>query len=96
MIASCAMVSEGNPIDVADLPEWVQHRNMGIKDDETQMTIEEVDCRHAKRVLESVGGNQSRAAEVLGIGRTTLYRLLLRESARKQSDEPPAKAKSAG
>ena len=86
VIASCAMVSEGNPIDVADLPEWVLHTSMGMRDDETLMTIEEVDCRHAKRVLESVGGNQSRAAEVLGIGRTTLYRLLLRESARKTFD----------
>lgn len=92
MIASCAMVSEGNPIDVADLPEWVQNRALAIRDDETLMTIEEVDCRHAKRVLEKLGGNQSRAAEVLGIGRTTLYRLLLRESARGRSSEPPHQA----
>jgi DNA-binding NtrC family response regulator len=41
------------------------------------------------RVLEGVGGNKARAAEVLGIGRATIYQLLskmkLEKSPRNES-----------
>jgi len=37
-------------------------------------------CReHILRVLQACGGNRSRAAQILGIGRTSLYRFLLEE-----------------
>jgi DNA-binding protein Fis len=31
---------------------------------------------HARNVVEKLGGNKSRAADVLGISRVTLYKLL--------------------
>jgi DNA-binding NtrC family response regulator len=37
--------------------------------------LEEIERRYLVHVLESVGGNRSRAAEVLGIDRRTLYRM---------------------
>jgi two-component system response regulator HydG len=39
-------------------------------------TIEELNKEYAERVLELYGGNKSRAAEVLGISRTSLWRIL--------------------
>ena len=36
----------------------------------------ELDRRHARRELEHVGGNKVQAAEILGISRATLYRLV--------------------
>ena len=45
-------------------------------DDNVLLTLGEVHRRHALRVLEYVKGNKARAAEILGINRATLYRLL--------------------
>jgi DNA-binding NtrC family response regulator len=46
--------------------------------DDTFLSLEELQRRHILRVLEGVGGNKARAAEVLGIGRATIYQLLSR------------------
>lgn len=42
-------------------------------------TIEEFNKEYAERVLDLYGGNKSRAAEVLGISRTSLWRILKEE-----------------
>jgi len=42
------------------------------------MTLEQIEANHIMQVLESTGWNQDKAAGVLGIGRTTLWRKLKR------------------
>ncbi len=42
-------------------------------------TIEELNKEYAERVIEMFGGNRTRAAEVLGISRTSLWRILKEE-----------------
>jgi two-component system, NtrC family, response regulator AtoC len=39
------------------------------------VTLEEMKRRYVEKILDQTGGNQSKAAEVLGINRKTLYRL---------------------
>jgi two-component system response regulator HydG len=46
--------------------------------DETFLPLEEIERRHVLRALEAVGGNKARAAEVLKIGRATIYQILSR------------------
>jgi two-component system response regulator HydG len=70
-------------ITVDDLPEKVQsYRNSRVVvdlDDTSHLpTIEEVEKRYILRVLEAAGGQRTRAAEILGVDRKTLYRKLER------------------
>jgi transcriptional regulator of acetoin/glycerol metabolism len=71
------MMAEGSLIDIDDLPENL--RNSSIQElspDESFLSLEEVQRRHVIRVLDAVGGHKTRAAEILGIGRATIYEML--------------------
>jgi DNA-binding NtrC family response regulator len=64
-------------IDIRDLPPTVTPRAPALEkrlfDD--LPTLEEIERRYLVHVLEEVGGNRTRAAEVMGIDRRTLYRM---------------------
>ena len=77
------MITATQTITVDDLPEKVQsYRNSRVVvdlDDTSHLpTIEEVEKRYILRVLEAAGGQRTRAAEILGVDRKTLYRKLER------------------
>ncbi len=79
VIGNACMMAEGNLIDINDLPERLRKpliEDLGSSD--AFLSLEELQRRHVLRVLEGVGGNKARAAEVLGIGRATIYQLLSR------------------
>ena len=74
------MMAEGNTIDVPDLPGYLSNpESRGLLQDDVMLPLEELDRRHARRVLGHVGGNKVRAAEILGVSRATLYRLIADE-----------------
>jgi two-component system, NtrC family, response regulator AtoC len=79
-------------ITVADLPESIQDyrrsRLVVDLDDPAQLLpLEEMERRYILRVLEAVHGHRTRAAEVLGLDRKTLYRKLERYGIRQESAE---------
>ncbi len=75
---SCMMV-DTRFIDTNDLPERLRTPFTGDSIlDEGLLSLDEVQRRHVIRVLERVGGNKARAAEILGLGRATIYQLLSR------------------
>jgi two-component system response regulator HydG len=74
-------------ITVADLPEPIQDYRrsrlvLDLDDPGALPPLEEVERRYIVRVLEAVGGHRTRAAQVLGLDRKTLYRKLERYGVR--------------
>jgi transcriptional regulator of acetoin/glycerol metabolism len=93
VIATAAITATGDVIDLADLPEHLQRRSpqRPESDDWRPLSIDEVRKLHIQRLLELCRGNRLRAAQVLGIGRTSLYRYL-----KHDGHEMRAREKSGG
>jgi DNA-binding NtrC family response regulator len=87
VIGNACMMAEGNLIDVDDLPESlrgpISHELSG---EESFLPLEEVQRRHVLRVLQAVGGHKARAAEILGIGRATIYEMLTKMKAEEKAE----------
>jgi DNA-binding NtrC family response regulator len=85
VIGKACMMVEGNVIDIKDLPPYLWKTPLLARThNDNLLSMDEVQERHLVSVLERMGGDKSRAAEVLGISRSTLYNLLARrELARK-------------
>jgi two-component system response regulator HydG len=76
-----AILTPGNEINVAALPERVTQRKaepLVSNRAPSNPTLETIERAYILWVLQSEGGNKSRAAEVLGIDPSTLYRKLSR------------------
>jgi DNA-binding NtrC family response regulator len=79
VISAGCIMANGPIIDLHDLPEIFRTPDQGIaSDDEELMPLEQLQQRHLLRVLSRVQGNKARAAEILGVGRNTIYQMLSR------------------
>jgi two-component system response regulator HydG len=75
-----AMCGNG-PIDVDHLPKKIQQYEstrieLNLENTAEMITLEEMERRYVRQVLDSVRGNKTHAARVLGIDRRSLYRRL--------------------
>lgn len=87
VIGTACMMADGKFLDINDLPNRIQSQSSDQSlTDETFFSLEEMQRRHVIRVLERVGGNKARAAEILGIGRATIYQLLSRMKVEKRGE----------
>jgi DNA-binding NtrC family response regulator len=71
-----AAVTPGDTIDVEHLPAGLGEVAAVRRRDGRMPTLEEQEMDYIQRVLREVGGNQSAAAQVLGINRSSLWRKL--------------------
>ncbi len=82
VISGASIAAVNDFIDVDDLPEQLQKpsaKPAGAAEPWRPAPLEEIRREHIQRVLSLCKGNRVRAAQVLGIGRTSLYRYLKRE-----------------
>jgi DNA-binding NtrC family response regulator len=74
-IERLVLFSRGSVIEVADLPFRPSGPDLHERLFADMPSLDEVERRYLLHVIEQVGGNRTRAAEVLGIDRRTLYRM---------------------
>ena len=92
---SCIMTT-GNVIDLADLPEILRAPVQVAEFEERGLvTLEIMQQRYLRKVLDAVGGNKAKAAEILGIGRNTIYQMLSRTGEAGAVFTPPDTPKTA-
>jgi two-component system response regulator HydG len=77
-------------LSVDDLPDKVRnHRDSHVlvagQDPSELVSLEEVEQRYIRRVMQAAGDNKSLAAQILGLDRTTLYRKLGQKSSRESA-----------
>jgi len=83
VISSAAITANAEFIDLADLPPNLQkpvRRSSSLEENWRPLPLDEVRSVHIQRVLDMCNGNRVRASQVLGIGRTSLYRFLKRST----------------
>jgi len=94
-IGNACMMTENDVIDVADLPEHLRKRSSSGAPPEGLMSFADLQKKHLLYVLHEVNGNKAKAAEVLGISRTTLYEMLARIDSAQESGMRQQRAASA-
>ncbi|MGH7932145.1 MAG: sigma-54-dependent transcriptional regulator [Candidatus Binataceae bacterium] len=93
-VERAAILAETDVIHAHDLPEKL-HSTMVVPSESgsSGMTLEELERDHMRRVLAEVNGDKVKAAQVLGIHLSTLYRKMQRYHLDVES--PPAAAQPA-
>jgi DNA-binding NtrC family response regulator len=78
VIGHACMMVDGPAIDIGDLADPLRSVPPGdaVGQDESLLSLKELQMRHVFRVLELAGGNKLQAAKILGISRATIYQLL--------------------
>jgi DNA-binding NtrC family response regulator len=82
VIARALALNPSGVVLPEDLPEAIRSARPGgsapapLPDVSDRPSLAELERRYASQVLQENGGNKTRAAEVLGIDRKTLYRIL--------------------
>ena len=75
VLAAAVMLAEGSVIDTTHFPRHLLDAH-AVATDETLTTLTEMERRYVRTVMGRVGGDKKKAAEVLGVSRATMYRLL--------------------
>jgi two-component system response regulator AtoC len=89
IIERAVILADGNTIEHKHLPRRFLKDGFGTSEPEKKfMTLAELEKQHILEVMEAVGGNKSKATELLGISRTALWRKLktYEEDSRKREN----------
>lgn len=76
MIAAAVLLEHGKTLTLASARNLLPYTGPERRKNVEMLTLDELEKRHIKRVLEVTGGNRPKAAKILGINVSTIYRKL--------------------
>jgi DNA-binding NtrC family response regulator len=79
IIERAIILEKGPVITPESLPQGIRVMQIETFDPDRIKTIDELTKEYAEKVVKMLGGNRSRAAELLGISRTSLWKILKEE-----------------
>ena len=74
MIAGAVLLEQGAVLSLPSAPELAAQFKTAARTNGGCLTLEELEQPHIHDVLAATGGNRARAAEILGINTSTVYR----------------------
>ncbi len=75
VVERAVLLCEGNIIRTMDLPDNLRHRKISPKlSPEDDWSLESMERKHLEKILAACNNNRSKAAEILGIHRSTLIK----------------------
>lgn len=80
MIAAAVLLEEGKTLSLASARSLMPYAGPERRKIVELLTLDELERRHIKRVLEVTGGNRPKAAKILGVNVTTVYRKIQKYS----------------
>jgi DNA-binding NtrC family response regulator len=86
MMAAAVLLEKGKTLTLAAARSLLPYEGPERRRSVELLTLEELERRHIERVLEVTGGNRPRAARILGINVSTIYRKLERLNLSDKSD----------
>ncbi len=79
LIERAIILEKGPLITPSSLPHSIQVLHIDTLDSGRVLTVDEIVKEYAEKVLKMLGGNRTKAAEMLGISRTSLWKILKEE-----------------
>jgi DNA-binding NtrC family response regulator len=76
MIAAAVLLEKGKTLSLASARNLMPYTGPERRKHIELLTLDQLEKRHIKRVLEVTGGNRPKAAKILGVNVTTVYRKL--------------------
>ena len=86
MMAAAVLLEKGKTLTLAAARSLLPYEGPERRRSVELLTLEELERRHIERVLEVTGGNRPRAAKILGINVSTIYRKLEKLNLADKSD----------
>jgi transcriptional regulator with PAS, ATPase and Fis domain len=78
MIAAAVLLENGKILTLASARSLLPYQGPERRRNVELLSLDELEKRHIKRVLEVTGGNRPKAAKILGVNVSTVYRKMER------------------